>query len=399
MTQPVTLTLNAGSSSLKFSLYDITGAPVQLAIGNVENIGSQPRLKANFGDGVPRVERELPASAACDHQSTLRTVLTLLREHFPDARAAVVGHRVVHGGPHFSAPVAVTDDVMAELRKLSPFAPIHQPHNLAGIEAARSAFPDALQVACFDTAFHRHHPKANDVFALPREYYDKGIRRYGFHGLSYEYVSGELKRIAPLVHAGRVVVAHLGNGASMCGILDGRSVASTMGFTALDGLPMGTRCGQVDPGVIFYMVQQEGRTIDEVRDIFYNKSGLLGLSGISNDMRVLESAGVPEANEALDYFVFRIRRELGGLAAALGGLDALVFCGGIGENSRKMRRRICDGMDWIGIELDHDRNDSGARVISTDFSRARIMVIATNEEIVIARAAKQLLWEQAGAGE
>ncbi|MET3355096.1 UNVERIFIED_ORG: acetate kinase [Xanthobacter viscosus] len=398
MTQPVTLTLNAGSSSLKFSLYDITGAPVQLAIGNVENIGRQPRLKASLGDGMPRVERELSPSEASDHPSTLKTVLTLLREHFPKAHAAVVGHRVVHGGPRFSEPMAVTDEVMAELRTLSPFAPIHQPHNLAGIEAARAAFPDALQVACFDTAFHRHHPKANDVFALPREYYDKGIRRYGFHGLSYEYVSGELKRIAPLLHAGRVVVAHLGNGASMCGILDGRSVASTMGFTALDGLPMGTRCGQVDPGVIFYMVQQEGRTIDEVRDIFYNKSGLLGLSGISNDMRVLESAGVPEANEAVDYFVFRIRRELGGLAAALGGLDALVFCGGIGENSRKIRRRICDGMDWIGIELDHDRNDSGAQVISTDFSRARIMVIATNEEIVIARAAKRLLWEQAGVG-
>lgn len=398
MTQPVTLTLNAGSSSLKFSLYDITGAPVQLAIGNVENIGRQPRLKASLGDGMPRVERELSPSEASDHPSTLKTVLTLLREHFPKAHAAVVGHRVVHGGPRFSEPMAVTDEVMAELRTLSPFAPIHQPHNLAGIEAARAAFPDALQVACFDTAFHRHHPKANDVFALPREYYDKGIRRYGFHGLSYEYVSGELKRIAPLLHAGRVVVAHLGNGASMCGILDGRSVASTMGFTALDGLPMGTRCGQVDPGVIFYMVQQEGRTIDEVRDIFYNKSGLLGLSGISNDMRVLESAGVPEANEAVDYFVFRIRRELGGLAAALGGLDALVFCGGIGENSRKIRRRICDGMDWIGIELDHDRNDSGAQVISTDFSRARIMVIATNEEIVIARAAKRLLSEQADAG-
>ena len=399
MTQPVTLTLNAGSSSLKFSLYDITGAPVQLAVGNVENIGRQPRLKANLGDAVPHVERELPVSEAADHPSALKTVLTLLRQHFPEARAAAVGHRVVHGGPHFSEPVVVTDAVMEDLRKLSPFAPIHQPHNLAGIEAARAAFPDALQVACFDTAFHRHHPKANDVFALPREYYDKGIRRYGFHGLSYEYVSGELKRIAPLIHAGRVVVAHLGNGASMCGILDGRSVASTMGFTALDGLPMGTRCGQVDPGVIFYMVQQEGRTIDEVRDIFYNKSGLLGLSGMSNDMRVLESAGVPEANEAIDYFVFRIRRELGGLAAALGGLDALVFCGGIGENSRKIRRRICDGMDWIGIELDHDRNDSGARVISTDFSRARIMVVPTNEEIVIARAAKRLLSEQAGTGD
>lgn len=397
MTLPVTLTLNAGSSSLKFSLYDISGAPAQMAIGLVENIGRQPKLKADLGDVVPRVARDLSAHEAADHVSALATVLTLLREHFPTARASVVGHRVVHGGPRYSEPMVVTEQVMAELTRLSPFAPLHQPHNLAGIAAAQAAFPEALQVACFDTAFHRHHPKANDVFALPREYYDKGIRRYGFHGLSYEYVSGELKRIAPQLHAGRVVVAHLGNGASMCGILDGRSVASTMGFTALDGLPMGTRVGQVDPGVIFYMVQQEGKTIDEVRDIFYTKSGLLGLSGISNDMRVLESAGVPEANEAIDYFVFRIRRELGGLAAALGGLDALVFCGGIGENSRKIRRRICDGLDWIGLELDHDRNDSNARVISTDFSRARIMVIPTNEEIVIARAARRLLGEHNGS--
>ena len=390
-TLPVALTLNAGSSSLKFSLFDISAAPAQMAIGLVENIGGQPRLKADLGDALAGVARELPSDEAADHTGALATVLDLLRAAFPDAKASVVGHRVVHGGPHHAEPIVVTEPVLAELRRLSPFAPIHQPHNIAGIEAARVAFPDALQVACFDTAFHRHHPKANDVFALPREYYDKGIRRYGFHGLSYEYISGELKRIAPQIHAGRVVVAHLGNGASMCGILGGRSVASTMGFTALDGLPMGTRCGQVDPGVIFYMVQQEGLTIDAVRDIFYTKSGLLGLSGISNDMRVLESAGVPEANEAIDYFVFRIRRELGGLAAALGGLDALVFCGGIGENSRKIRRRICDGMDWIGLELDHDRNDNNARVISTDFSRARIMVIPTNEEIVIARAAQRLL--------
>ena len=389
-TLPVALTLNAGSSSLKFSLFDISGAPTQMAIGLVENIGKQPRLKADLGEALPAVARELKPEDAVDHTAALATVLALLRGSFPGAKASVVGHRVVHGGPHFAEPMVVTDQVMAELKRLSPFAPIHQPHNIAGIEAARAAFPEALQVACFDTAFHRHHPKANDVFALPREYYDKGIRRYGFHGLSYEYISGELKRIAPQIHAGRVVVAHLGNGASMCGILGGRSVASTMGFTALDGLPMGTRCGQVDPGVIFYMVQQEGRSIDEVRDIFYTKSGLLGLSGISNDMRILESAGVPEANEAIDYFVFRIRRELGGLAAALGGLDALVFCGGIGENSRKIRRRICDAMDWIGLELDHDRNDKNARVISTDFSRARIMVVPTNEEIVIARAAKRL---------
>lgn len=394
MTLPVALTLNAGSSSLKFSLYDISGGagePAQMAIGLLENIGGQPRLKADLGEVAGHVARDLSASEAADHKSALATVLALLRESFPEAKASVVGHRVVHGGPRYSEAMRVDDAVMDELKRLSPFAPLHQPHNIAGIEAAQEAFPDALQVACFDTAFHRHHPKHNDTFALPREYYAKGIRRYGFHGLSYEYISGELKRIAPLLHAGRVVVAHLGNGASMCAILDGRSVASTMGFTALDGLPMGTRSGQIDPGVIFYMVQQEGKTIDEVRELLYTKAGLLGLSGISNDMRILEKADVPEAHEAIDYFVFRIRRELGGLAAALGGLDALVFCGGIGENSRMIRNRICEGMDWIGLELDHDRNDDNARVISTDFSRGRIMVIPTNEEIVIARAAKRLL--------
>ncbi|MFC2968038.1 acetate/propionate family kinase [Acidimangrovimonas pyrenivorans] len=391
MTHPVVLTLNAGSSSLKFGLYAIDGAPVEMAMGLIEAIGRQPRLKAEFGGAAPAVTRDLAAAEAADHASALDTALGLLRAQFPQAQATAVGHRVVHGGPGFDAPVVVDDAVMAELKRLSPFAPLHQPHNIAGIEAAQAAFPDALQVACFDTAFHRRHPKVNDVFALPREYYDKGVRRYGFHGLSYDYISGELGRIAPLLHDGRVIVAHLGNGASMCALQNGRSIASTMGFTALDGLPMGTRTGQIDPGVIFYLVQQEGLSIDEVRQLFYTKSGLLGLSGLSNDMRTLEAAGTQEANEAIDYFVFRIRRELGGLAAALGGLDALVFCGGIGENSRLIRERVCEGMGWLGIELDRGRNTENATVISTDLSRARILVIPTNEELVIARAAKGFL--------
>ena len=388
--KPVALTLNAGSSSLKFGLFDITDEPKEMAAGLVESIGGMPRLKAEFGLGTEPVKRDLTAAEAADHPSALNTALTVLRAQFPEARASVVGHRVVHGGPGYSEPVVITPPVLEELRGLSPFAPLHQPHNLAGIEAAMTAFPDAAQVACFDTAFHRNHPRVNDVFALPREYYDKGVRRYGFHGLSYDYVSGELKRIAPLVHDGRVIVAHLGNGASMCGMIGGRSVASTMGFTALDGLPMGTRTGQIDPGVIFYMVQQEGKTIDEVRQLFYSKSGLLGLSGLSNDMRTLEAAGTVEANEAIDYFVFRIRRELGGLAAALGGLDALVFCGGIGENSRLIRERVCEGMGWIGLELDRERNARNDTVISTHLSRARVMVVPTNEELVIAREAKRL---------
>lgn len=388
---PVALTLNAGSSSLKFALYDISGAPVELASGLVDAIGAAPRLKADFGAAAPALKRDLTAAEARDHVSALSTALSELRQRFPNAKASVVGHRVVHGGPVYSEPVAITAEVLEELRRLSPFAPIHQPHNLAGVEAAMAAFPDALQVACFDTAFHRSHPKVNDIFALPREYYDKGVRRYGFHGLSYDYISGELKRLAPLVHDGRVIVAHLGNGASMCGMIGGRSIASTMGFTALDGLPMGTRTGQIDPGVIFYLVQQEGMSIDEVRQLFYSKSGLLGLSGLSNDMRTLEAAGTVEANEAIDYFVFRIRRELGGLAAALGGLDALVFCGGIGENSRLIRERVCEGMGWIGLELDRERNARNDTLISTEMSRARVLVVPTNEELVIARAGKRLL--------
>ena len=388
---PVALTLNAGSSSLKFALYDISGAPVELASGLVDSIGATPRLKADFGAAAPSLKRDLTAAEARDHVSALNTALGELRQKFPDAKASVVGHRVVHGGPVYSEPVEITSDVLEELRRFSPFAPIHQPHNLAGVEAAMAAFPDALQVACFDTAFHRSHPKVNDVFALPRAYYDKGVRRYGCHGLSYDYISGELKRLAPLVHDGRVIVAHLGNGASMCGMIGGHSIASTMGFTALDGLPMGTRTGQIDPGVIFYLVQQEGMSIDEVRQLFYSKSGLLGLSGLSNDMRTLEAAGTVEANEAIDYFVFRIRRELGGLAAALGGLDALVFCGGIGENSRLIRERVCEGMGWIGLELDRERNARNDTLISTEMSRARILVVPTNEELVIARAGKRLL--------
>lgn len=392
MTLPVTLTLNAGSSSLKFSLYNIAGEgePQLMAVGGVENIGGQPKLKTQFGPNEASVEKDLPAYAAKDHATALNTALALLREKFPTAKASVVGHRVVHGGPFFSEAVVITDPILEELKSLSPLAPLHEPHNIAGVVAAKAIFPEALQVACFDTSFHRRHPKVNDTFAIPREYYDKGVRRYGFHGLSYEYISGELKRIAPQLYAGRVVVAHLGNGASMCAIMDGRSVASTMGFTPLDGLPMGTRCGQIDPGVIFYLQQQEGLSVDQVRDMFYYKSGLLGLSGISNDMRVLLNAKVPEAHEAIDYFVFRIRRELGGLAAVLGGLDALVFCGGIGEHAVEIRRRICEDLSWIGIDVDTNKNEANAQVISTEFSRARVMVIPTNEELVIARAAKRL---------
>ena len=385
------LTLNAGSSSLKFGLFETATEPKVLLTGLIERIGGQPHLKATDARGAPLESADLSPDQAADHHGALEQVLDLLHRHFDGVVISAVGHRVVHGGPNYAAPMRLDRAVLDELDRFSPFAPLHQPHNLEGVRAAMEAFPQAHQVACFDTAFHRGHPWVNDAFALPRSYYDKGVRRYGFHGLSYDYVSGELKRLAPTLFSGRVVVAHLGNGASMCGLVNGRSVASTMGFSALDGLPMGTRSGQLDPGVLLYLMDQEGMDPQQISDLLYKKSGLLGLSGLSNDMRTLEESGTHEARQAIDYFVFRIRRELGGLAAALGGLDAVVFCGGIGENSRALRQRVCENMEWIGIELDLERNDRNAQMISSDFSRVHVMVIPTDEEIVIARAAQALL--------
>ncbi len=396
MTGPLVLTLNAGSSSLKFALYEVNGDPVQRAMGIVEKIGGAPRLKATFGVTTPAVTRNLAVGEAVDHAGALATALELLRKHFPIGEAAAVGHRVVHGGTAFSEPAIVRSEVLDALRALSPFAPLHQPHNIAGIEAAMTAFPDALQVACFDTAFHRGHPKVSDIFALPREYYDKGVRRYGFHGLSYAYIAGELARIAPEIHRGRVVVAHLGNGASMCGMIGGRSIASSMGFTALDGLPMGTRTGQIDPGVIFYLVEQEGMSIAEVSRLFYSGSGLLGLSGLSNDMRTLEAAGTSEAEEAIAYFVSRARRELAGLAADLGGLDALVFTAGIGEHSAPVRQRVCAGLGVFGIVLDEGRNARSETVISVDGAPTAVLVVPTDEERAIAEQTARLVTRRLG---
>ncbi|MGL5363618.1 MAG: acetate/propionate family kinase, partial [Bosea sp. (in: a-proteobacteria)] len=322
------------------------------------------------------------------HAGAIAAVIAAFRQHWPDLELLAVGHRVVHGGAERAAPVAVDEALLAALETLSPFAPLHQPHNLAGIRAAMTAFPGVPQVACFDTAFHRNQPWVNDTFALPRAMYDEGVRRYGFHGLSYEYITGELERTAPHLAEGRIVVAHLGNGASMCAIQNGRSVASTMGFSALDGLPMGTRCGQVDPGVLLYLMDQKRMTAAEISDLLYKRSGLLGLSGLSNDMRTLEAAGTEEAAQAIDYFTFRCQREVGAMAAALGGIDALVFCGGIGENSRLIRARICERLGWMGIEIDHSRNARNGSVVSSDFARTTVMVMPTNEELVIARAAR-----------
>ena len=382
MTRAV-LTLNAGSSSLKASLFPETGeAPVATALA--DRIGPEGVLKLKDGAGQP-IEA---TGDLTNHAGAMAAIINGFRASLPELDLISIGHRVVHGGADRSAPETVTDSLLAELDHLSPFAPLHQPHNLAGIRAAMASFPGVPQVACFDTAFHRNQPFVNDSFALPREMYAEGVRRYGFHGLSYDYITSELTKTAPHLVEGRVVVAHLGNGASMCGITNGRSISSTMGFSALDGLPMGTRCGQVDPGVLLYLMDPQGMTAAEITDLLYRKSGLLGLSGLSNDMRTLEAAGTPEAMQAIDYFTFRCQREVGAMAAALGGIDALIFCGGIGENSRLIRARICERLGWMGIEIDHAKNAANDRVVSSDFARTTVMVIPTNEELVIARAAR-----------
>jgi len=389
------ITLNAGSSTIKFALFVLPDhAPQLLASGLAEMVGENSRLRMKNPGGAVTHEEDWQHDGGF-HASALRRILSWRQTAFPDANVIAAGHRVVHGGVHFDRPIVVDDNVLSQLRALVPLAPLHQPYSIAGIEAAREAWQHIPQVACFDTGFHRAHPFVNDVFALPRHFYEEGVRRYGFHGLSYEYISLRLREIAPLHAAGRVVVAHLGNGASMCAIRDGQSVASSMGFTAVDGLPMGTRCGQLDPGVVLYLLQEKHMTADEIADLLYKESGLKGLSGVSSDMRDLETSDRPEAAQAIDYFVFRIRRELGGLAAVLKGLDAVVFCAGIGEHAWQVRARVLESMEWLGIELDREANraaiGSEARVISSERSRVRVFVIPTDEESMIARHTAALI--------
>lgn len=381
------LTLNAGSSSLKIGLF-ADGNDIPLVTGKADRIGPEGSVALRDADGADLPMSDGPVTT---HRDALARVLEALTQAYPDLTISAVGHRVVHGGTDFTAPIVVDDAALEVMERLSPFAPLHQPHNLAGIRAAQDTFPDAPQIACFDTAFHRNHPFVNDTFALPRDYYDRGVRRYGFHGLSYHYITDHLAQTEPALHAGRVVVAHLGNGASICAIRDGKSVASTMGFSALDGLPMGTRSGQLDPGVVLYLMTEEGLGPDEISDLLYKRSGLLGLSGVSNDMRTLEASDAPEAREAIDYFTFRIRRELGAMAAALEGIDALVFCGGIGENSAFVREAVCAPMGWMGVTIDPDTNATNARVISMPDAPVQVMAIPTNEELVIARATRALV--------
>lgn len=385
------LTLNAGSSSLKFSLYDNGDELSLLAAGQVEALGIAPQLHINNGAGETLEACKLDKREAATPSEALSKIIATLKARIEGPEICAVGHRVVHGGSQFLKPVRTDDSILENLAILEPLAPLHQPHNLAGIRAARKHFPAAVQVACFDTSFHRSHAWINDTFALPRRYYDKGIRRYGFHGLSYEYVTLRLYEMAPALAAGRVVIAHLGNGASMCAVRDGQSVGSTMGFSALDGLPMGTRCGQIDPGVLLYLMQHDGLNCNQLQDLLYRESGLKGLSGLSPDMRILEASELPSAEEAIAYFVSRIQRELGAMAAILQGLDAVVFCGGIGEHSDNIRDRICQGMCWLGLHLDEARNRTGEAIISSETSRVKALVIPTNEELMIARHTRELL--------
>ncbi|MEM1038836.1 MAG: acetate/propionate family kinase [Pseudomonadota bacterium] len=384
------LTLNAGSSSVKFGLFSAAHEPTALFTGQLDGIGTDAHLKVKRADGTVIIDTDITEDAAPDPGAGLPILLAALDDILPDLVVEAVGHRIVHGGVDFAAPVVLTDDTLNQLDALTPFAPLHQPHNLAGVAAARAAFPNAPQIGCFDTAFHRTHPWVNDTFALPRALYDKGVRRFGFHGLSYEYISGRLDEIAPFYQDGNVVVAHLGNGASMCAIRDGHSLGSTMGFSALDGLPMGTRCGQLDPGVVLYLMHQMKMDAAEIEHMLYRESGLLGLSGVSSDMRRLLVSQEPAAAQALDYYVTRIRREIGAMAVIMGGLDAVVFTGGIGENAFQIRERVCENMTFLGMELDATRNRENGQVISTDRSRVRLFVIPTNEELMMARHVMRL---------
>jgi acetate kinase len=395
------LTINAGSSSLKFSVYGVAedDRPTLSARGQIEGIGTSPHFTVEGADDQALVDQRWPDERAFDHERSFRVVGSWLRDHFGDQRALLgVGHRVVHGGIDYAAPVRIGPAVLAKLEALCPLAPLHQPHNLAGIRAVAAVQPDLPQVACFDTAFHRGHPELADWFALPRRFYDEGIRRYGFHGLSYEYIASVLPEVAPEIARGRVVVAHLGSGASMCAMTVGRSIDSTMGFTALDGLPMGTRCGALDPGVVLHLIRAYGMDADAVERMLYDDCGLKGVSGISNDMRALLASGDPRARQAIELFVWRICRELGALAAVQGGLDGLVFTAGIGERSAEIRKRVCEKAAWLGIELDHAANARGGPRISAAGSRVAVYAIPTDEEQMIARHTLAVLRRSPTAG-
>jgi acetate kinase len=381
----VILTLNAGSSSLKFAAFRLAngGEPSLLASGQIEGLGATAKGAVKSASGET-AELSFEQSLRVDHAAAMGAILGWLKKAGYDSSIAAVGHRIVHGGPDFAEPILIDDGTLAKLKALIPLAPLHQPHNIAGVEAAMKAFASTPQVACFDTAFHRSHPFINDTYALPRSYYDEGIRRYGFHGLSYEFITRKLRTVAPQIAREDVIIAHLGNGASMCAVHDGRAVASTMGFTALDGLAMGTRCGQIDPGVVLYLMAEKKMSADAISDLLWKDSGLKGMSGLSQDMRELEASDSPAARDAIAYFVARIRRELASLAAAVNGAKAIVFTAGIGEHSWKVREAALQDLEWMGVHLDTQANRANAQMISAKDSPTIVFVIPTNEELMIA---------------
>jgi acetate kinase len=386
----VILVLNAGSSSIKFSLFAVNPRGQDLALryrGAIDGIVPDPLFVVGDPDGGRVVDHALAGRrvGTGDHEGVLPVLHEWIAGHTDHLRVTAVGHRVVHGGEQFAEPVLVDDAILDQLDKLAPMAPLHQPHNLAPIRIIGRIAPDVPQVACFDTAFHRTQPPVSQLYALPRDLSATGVKRYGFHGLSYDYIASVLPGIVGDAGRGRVVAAHLGNGSSMCAMRDGKSVATTMGFTALDGLPMGTRSGAIDPGVILHLLTERGMSVGDVTDLLYRRSGLLGVSGISHDMRTLLATDAPEAAEAIELFVYRISRELGSLVAALAGIDALVFTAGIGEHAPPVRARVCENAAWLGIRLDPVANADGGPRISTADSPVSAWVIPTNEELMIAR--------------
>jgi acetate kinase len=382
--------LNAGSSSIKFALYEPGTAGALLFRGQVERIGQAPRLEAKDAAGKVLSERSW-SNGKLDHEAATAEIIALGRELLHGRPVLAFGHRVVHGGTDFSAPALIDDKVLAKLAELVPLAPLHQPHNLAPIRAISRVAPHLPQVACFDTAFHRSQPALAQVFALPRDITGAGVRRYGFHGLSYDYIITRLKETEPTLAQARLVIAHLGNGASLCAVRGGRSVASTMGFTAVDGLMMGTRSGALDPGVLLYLMQERGFDAAAIEDLLYRRSGLLGVSGVASDMRTLRQSRAPEAGEAIALFVYRIVREIGSMAAALGGLDALVFTAGIGEHDAATRAEVVSGCAWLGLTLDEARNQAGRGPISKEASRVSAWVMPTDEERMISRYTSALI--------
>jgi acetate kinase len=382
------LVFNAGSSSLKFSVFRPGADACRLeARGQIDGIGTSPRLTVKDDAGTNLVDDALDASVR-NGRAALDVLAEWLRKCYAPARVLGVGHRVVHGGAKYAGPCIVTPEVLEDLRTLVPLAPLHQPHNLAAIEAVRDRMPDVPQVACFDTSFHSGQCAVAKLVPLPKDIRDAGVRRYGFHGLSYEYIASALPSVAPDIADGRVIVAHLGSGASLCAMNGRKSVDSTLGFTALDGLCMGTRPGSLDPGVVLHLLQTLGRSAKEVETILYKHSGLIGISGISNDMRDLLDNPNPSARLAVDYFVYQAAKCIGALAAVLGGVDAVVFTAGIGERSAEIRRRICEASAWLGVTLDARANASHGPKISISGSRPSVWVVPTNEELMIA----QHLW-------